>query len=92
MLMSIRYCGAFSFSFSFFLNFSESILSQGIYCEHSCPVGTEEDYLAVRADHNIDKFPNSRYREDTDGVMTGEVCSGHGTCDDKGDCLCDEYV
>jgi hypothetical protein len=67
-------------------------MMQGIFCEHSCPVGTEEDYLAVRADHNIEKFPNSRYREDTDGVMTGKVCSGHGVCDDKGDCSCEECV
>ena len=65
---------------------------QGIFCEHTCPVGTEDDYRAVREDHNIIKFPDSRYREDTDGVMTNEVCSGHGVCDDKGACECNEYV
>ena len=63
----------------------------GIKCEHSCPVGTEEDYLAVRAEHNIGKFPDTRYREDTDGVMTGRVCSGHGQCDDVGKCVCEEF-
>ena len=63
----------------------------GIKCEHSCPVGTEEDYLAVRDEHNIGKFPDSRYREDTDGVMTGRVCSGHGQCDDVGKCVCEDF-
>ena len=59
-------------------------------CEHSCPVGTKNDYLAVRAQHDMNKFPESRYREDIDGKMEGMVCSGHGACDDKGSCVCEE--
>lgn len=68
----------------------EPLDSQGIYCEHSCPVGTEADYLAVRAEHDMTKFPESRYREDVDGKIAGQVCSGHGTCDDKGACVCQD--
>mmetsp|Transcript_27830 Transcript_27830/g.44643 ORF Transcript_27830/g.44643 Transcript_27830/m.44643 type:complete len:224 (+) Transcript_27830:2167-2838(+) len=62
----------------------------GIFCEHSCPVGTKEDVDAIRADHNINKFRNSRYREDTDGKIDGEVCAGHGVCDRKGACVCQD--
>jgi len=65
---------------------------QGIFCEHSCPRGTEDDVIAIRGDHNIIKFPDSRYSEAVDGLMQEMICSGHGICDDKGDCDCDEYV
>lgn len=74
------------------LNTHVDLALQGIFCEHSCPIGTEDDVIAVRADHNIIKFPDSRYSEPVDGVMQGMICSGHGICDDKGDCDCNEYV
>lgn len=48
--------------------------------------------IAIRGDHNIIKFPDSRYSEAVDGLMQDMICSGHGICDDKGDCDCDEYV
>ncbi len=44
------------------------------------------------AGHNSIKFPDSRYSVIDDGPMDGMICSGHGICDDKGACDCDEYV